>query len=92
MAVGATGRKRVAIVGSGCAGLGAAWALKNTEHEVHVFEKSDRLGGHTNTQVWKHGDRTTPVDTGFIVMNSATYRWYIPTLQTLLILTSGKQT
>ncbi|GAB7349155.1 hypothetical protein MBLNU459_g8094t1 [Dothideomycetes sp. NU459] len=66
-------RKRVAIIGSGCAGLGAAWALQSTEHEVHVFEKSSRLGGHTNTQSWKHGDLSTPVDTGFIVMNSATY-------------------
>lgn len=67
-------KRRVAIVGSGCAGLGAAWALQNTDYEVHVFEKSDRLGGHTNTAVWKHGGLSTPVDTGFIVMNSATYR------------------
>jgi predicted NAD/FAD-binding protein len=67
-------KKRVAIVGSGCAGLGAAWALQNTDHEVHIFEKSDRLGGHTNTQTFTHGDHSTPVDTGFIVMNSATYR------------------
>jgi predicted NAD/FAD-binding protein len=69
-----TEKKRVAIVGSGCAGLGAAWALQNTDHEVHIFEKSDRLGGHTNTQTFTHGDHSTPVDTGFIVMNSATYR------------------
>ncbi|KAL1305135.1 hypothetical protein AAFC00_002060 [Neodothiora populina] len=66
-------RKRVAIIGSGCAGLGAAWALQSTDHEIHVFERSDRLGGHTNTQVWKHGAHSTAVDTGFIVMNSATY-------------------
>lgn len=72
-----TDSKRVAIIGSGCAGLGAAWALQNTEHEVHVFEKSNRLGGHTNTQTWKHGDFSTPVDTGFIVMNSATYRSFV---------------
>lgn len=69
-----TEKKRVAIVGSGCAGLGAAWALQNTNHEVHIFEKSDRLGGHTNTQIFTHGKHSTPVDTGFIVMNSATYR------------------
>ncbi|TIA62804.1 FAD/NAD(P)-binding domain-containing protein, partial [Aureobasidium pullulans] len=66
-------KKRIAIIGSGCAGLGAAWALQNTDHEVHVFEKSDRLGGHTNTQTFTHGKHSTPVDTGFIVMNSATY-------------------
>lgn len=32
-------KKRVAIVGSGCAGIGAAWGLKNTDFEVHLFEK-----------------------------------------------------
>lgn len=66
-------RKKIAIVGSGCAGMGAAWALKDSDCEVHVFEKSSRLGGHTNTQQWQHGDERIPVDTGFIVMNTATY-------------------
>lgn len=70
-------RKKVAIVGSGCAGLGAAWALQNSEYEVHILEKSDRLGGHTNTQDWHHGEQTVPVDTGFIVMNTATYPNFI---------------
>ncbi|KAK5689285.1 hypothetical protein LTR17_026362 [Elasticomyces elasticus] len=66
-------RPKIAIVGSGCAGLGAAWALKDSEYDVHVFERSSRLGGHTNTQMWRHGDEQVPVDTGFIVMNTATY-------------------
>ena len=67
-------RKRVAIVGSGCSGIAALWALKRTNHEIHLYEAEDRLGGHTNTVSFKHGDRTVNVDTGFIVMNSATYR------------------
>lgn len=66
--------KRVAIVGSGVSGLGALYALRNTPHEVHLFESADRLGGHTNTVTFKHEDREVQVDTGFIVMNSATYR------------------
>ena len=66
-------RKKIAIVGSGCAGLGAAWALKDTDYDVHIFEKSSSLGGHTNTQPFRHGEKTIQVDTGFIVMNSATY-------------------
>lgn len=66
-------RRKVAIVGSGCAGLGAAWALRNTDYDVHIFEKSPRLGGHTNTQTWQSGEQSVPVDTGFIVMNMATY-------------------
>lgn len=69
--------KKVAIVGSGCAGLGAAWALKDSQYEVHIFDKGDRLGGHTNTQTWKNNHQTVPVDTGFIVMNTATYPNFI---------------
>ncbi|KAK5000591.1 hypothetical protein LTR66_000564 [Elasticomyces elasticus] len=67
------GKQRVAIIGSGVSGLAALWALRNTQHEVHLYEKSDRLGGHTNTVDFHHNGRTTPVDTGFIVLNSATY-------------------
>nr|POE54187.1 hypothetical protein CFP56_63490 [Quercus suber] len=70
-------RRKVAIVGSGCAGMGAAWALKGTEYDIHVFEKSSEIGGHTNTQPFHHGGKTTPVDTGFIVMNSETYPNFI---------------
>ena len=66
--------KRIAIVGGGCSGLAALWALRTTDHEVHLYEAKDRLGGHTNTVTWKHEGYETPVDTGFIVMNSATYR------------------
>ena len=67
-------RKKIAIVGSGCSGLAALWALKSTNHEVHLYESQDRLGGHTNTVTFRSGEHTVNVDTGFIVLNSATYR------------------
>lgn len=67
-------RKKVAVVGSGCSGIGAFWALKSTNHEVHLYEADSRLGGHTNTVEFEHHGKRTNVDTGFIVMNSATYR------------------
>jgi len=67
-------RKKIAIVGSGVSGLATLWTLRNTDHEIHLYEKDDRLGGHTNTVIWTHNGKTTPVDTGFIVLNSATYR------------------
>jgi predicted NAD/FAD-binding protein len=70
-------RRKVAIIGSGCAGLGAAWALRNTDYEVHIFEKSPKLGGHTNTQPFRAAGTTVQVDTGFIVMNAATYPNFI---------------
>lgn len=69
------GGKRVAIVGSGVSGIGALYALRNTHHDVHLFEAADRLGGHTNTCTWTSpGGKECPVDTGFIVLNTATYR------------------
>ncbi|KAH8687700.1 hypothetical protein BGZ60DRAFT_363932 [Tricladium varicosporioides] len=70
-------RKKVAIVGSGVAGIGALWALNRTHHDVYIYEAADRLGGHTNTVEFKHSIHKTLVDTGFIVLNTATYPNFI---------------
>ncbi|KAF2762220.1 amine oxidase-like protein [Pseudovirgaria hyperparasitica] len=78
-------RKRIAIVGSGVSGLGALWTLKNTDHEVHLYESESRLGGHTNTAIYKGKSGDIPVDTGFIVMNTATYPNLIAFLKHLKI-------
>ena len=69
--------KRVAIIGGGCAGLSCAWHLsQNTggAYEVHVFEKSNTLGGHAHTLnvTLKNGEKI-PVDVGFMVFNDANY-------------------
>ena len=80
-------QKRIAIVGSGVAGIAAAWALKDSGHEVHIYESADRLGGHTNTVDFKHGKFKTAVDTGFIVLNTATYPNFINFLKTIGVLT-----
>ncbi len=69
---------RVAVVGSGIAGLVAAHLL-HREHEVTVFEAAPRLGGHTNTVRVDLADETHHVDTGFIVHNDRNY----PLLQSL---------
>ena len=61
-------KKKIAIIGSGISGLSAAWLLSQSA-EVHLFEKDDRIGGHSNTQMV--GD--VPVDTGFIVFNPPNY-------------------
>jgi predicted NAD/FAD-binding protein len=74
-------RTKVAIVGSGSAGIGALWALKDSDYDVHLFEKSSKLGGHTNTQPWTIDGETTKVDTGFIVLNAATYPNFIRFLE-----------
>lgn len=66
--------KRIAVVGGGCAGLAAVWALKDTPHDVFLYDAADRLGGHANTVQWRTGKYATAVDAGFIVLNEATYR------------------
>lgn len=60
------------MVGSGIAGLGAAWALSRT-HDVTLYEAEDRVGGHSNTVDVVDGGRSIPVDTGFIVYNEPNY-------------------
>ncbi len=65
---------RIAVVGSGIAGLSAAWLLARPEsggaqREVHLFEAADRLGGHTHT----HDVDGLRIDSGFIVYNEPTY-------------------
>jgi predicted NAD/FAD-binding protein len=63
---------RIAIIGSGISGLGAAWALHRA-HEVTVYEARDRIGGHSHTVDVRLGGAIIPVDTGFIVYNEVTY-------------------
>ena len=63
---------RIAIIGSGISGLAAGWYLSRS-HEVSLFEKETRLGGHTHTVMVDNGGEPIPVDTGFIVHNDRTY-------------------
>lgn len=69
---GAPGRLRIAVVGAGIAGLGAAWLLSR-RHSVTLFEREDRFGGHSHTVDLDGPAGPIAVDTGFIVYNTATY-------------------
>lgn len=60
------------MVGSGISGLAASWLLAR-KHDIQVFEKEPRLGGHTHTIVHDVQGRKLPLDTGFIVYNEETY-------------------
>lgn len=69
-------RLRIAVVGSGISGLAASWLLSQ-RHDVTLFERDERVGGHSNTidvvDAARCSDEPCPVDTGFIVYNTASY-------------------
>ncbi len=63
---------RIAIIGSGISGLGAAFLLKE-QHNITLYEKNNYAGGHSRTINVDLGDHSVPVDTGFIVFNNWNY-------------------
>ena len=66
-----SGSKRIAVIGGGISGLGAAYELRHS-HEVVLFEAEPRLGGHARSvMAGKKGDMA--VDTGFLVFNNQNY-------------------
>ncbi|PYY92054.1 FAD-dependent oxidoreductase [Pseudomonas sp. TKO26] len=67
---------KIAIIGSGIAGLTCAYVL-NRRHDIRVFEAGSWIGGHTHTVEVSHNGETQSVDTGFIVFNDWTYPNFI---------------
>lgn len=70
---------RIAVIGSGIAGLVCAYLL-HRQHEIVLYESSDRLGGHTHTVKVPGGPW---VDTGFIVFNRENYPYFTRLLHEL---------
>ena len=64
--------RSIAIVGSGISGLSAAWHLSGN-NKIFLFEKGDRLVGHTHTHVFDVERKSFFVDSGFIVFNKVNY-------------------
>lgn len=65
-------RERIAIIGTGISGL-ACGRFLSRKHDVTLFEKDDRIGGHSHTVLVDEGEQKIPVDTGFMVYNEVTY-------------------
>jgi len=63
---------KFAIVGSGISGLSIATILSQ-DHEVVLYEKENRYGGHSNTVEINYNNEIINVDTGFIVFNKLNY-------------------
>lgn len=74
--------RNVAVIGAGVSGLSAAWLLSG-RHNVTLYEKSDRLGGHANTVDVATKTGITPVDAGFIVFNKPSYPNFVALLDHL---------
>jgi uncharacterized protein len=73
---------RIAIVGSGIAGLASAYVLGRA-HDIEVFEGDDRLGGHAHTHTVQYAGQEWRLDSGFIVFNYRTYPNFIRFLSQL---------
>jgi len=65
-------KKKLAIVGTGMAGMSAAYFLKD-DYDISLFEKNSYVGGHTNTVYVDEDNEKKPIDTGFMVFNEPTY-------------------
>lgn len=88
MTVASTTPLRIAIIGGGISGLGAAHRLA-PHHQVTLFEAGDYVGGHTHTVDATVGGVTYPVDTGFLVFNERTYPNLIALFESLQVPTAA---
>lgn len=73
---------RIAVIGAGVSGLTAAWTLA-PRHDILLFEREPRLGGHAHTHDVRVDGRMVPVDTGFMVFNERTYPHFVRMLEAL---------
>ena len=76
------GRLKVAVVGAGISGLSAAFLISR-RHQVELFERESRLGGHAHTHTVEHGGHEWDVDSGFLVYNHRTYPHFVRLLSEL---------
>ena len=81
---------RIAVIGAGISGLGAAWLL-GREHDVTLFEEQSRIGGHSHTVDVNFEDKAIAVDTGFIVYNELNYPNLVGLFNHLSVPTKGSE-
>lgn len=64
--------QKLAIIGSGIAGMGCAHKLQH-KYDITLFEELDYIGGHTNTITLEEDGKPIYLDSGFMVFNYQTY-------------------
>jgi len=64
--------EKVAIIGTGIAGMGCGHFL-HKKYDLTFFEEADYIGGHTNTVIVEENGKPVYIDTGFMVFNYHTY-------------------
>ncbi|MDY7579479.1 FAD-dependent oxidoreductase [Herbaspirillum sp. RTI4] len=74
---------KIAVIGSGIAGLACAWRLAQSGRHVTLFEANDYFGGHSHTVDVSLEGMTYGVDTGFLVFNHQTYPQLVQLFQQL---------
>jgi uncharacterized protein len=75
-------RKRIGIIGAGASGLASAWLL-DEDHEIILFEKEDRLGGHVCTIPIEKNGKTIPVEAGVEFFSNMMFGQFTKLLQIL---------
>jgi predicted NAD/FAD-binding protein len=81
---------KIAIVGTGIAGLTTAYHL-HPDHDISVFEQNGYIGGHANTIVVSEAEREIALDTGFLVYNERTYPNFTRLLKQLNVETQASE-
>ncbi len=72
---------RIGIIGADAAGLTASWLL-NEQHDVTLFEKSERIGGHAHTiEVAELDDKGVAVESGFEFFSEAMFPTFVRLLR-----------
>lgn len=75
-------KKKIAIIGSGIAGLTCGHTLA-PHQDIRVFEANNYIGGHTHTVKVEKDGEIAAIDSGFIVFNDRTYPNFIDLLERL---------
>ena len=73
---------RIGIIGAGASGLTASWLL-HERHDVTLYEKTGRVGGHAHTIEVDLDGNTVKVESGFEFFSDAMFPTFVQLLNVL---------